>query len=304
MSKFYSPLRYPGGKNKLAPFIAKICIDNGLNGNYIEPYSGGASVALTLLFEGFVDEVIINDKDRSIYAFWHSVLYNTLELCDKIYNCNITIDEWRRQKEIQLKKSHANLFDLGFSTFFLNRTNRSGIINGGPIGGFAQSGEYCLDCRFNKEDLINRIMTIASKKKQIRLYTKDSIRLVDILFHRGHLTKKSLLYFDPPYYLKGPSLYMNHYTHKDHLYVRDAIGNIQFGSWIVSYDPTDEIKNLYSDYRRLEYNLTHTAHSAKNGKEILFFCDNILNIDLNSDPSRYKIHDNPSLLNKIIYDGD
>lgn len=304
MSKFYSPLRYPGGKNKLAPFIAKICMDNGLNNNYIEPYSGGASVALTLLLEGFVEEIIINDKDRSIYAFWHSVLHNTVEFCDRIHNCNITIDEWKKQKDIQLKKTQANLIDLGFSTFFLNRTNRSGIINGGPIGGFSQSGEYCLDCRFNKDELINRIKLIASKRNQIRLYTKDAIRLVDILLHRGHLTEQSLIYFDPPYYLKGPSLYMNHYTHKDHLYVRDAISNIQFGSWIVSYDPTDEIKDLYSDYRSIEYNLTHTAHTARNGKEILFFSDNILNVDLKNNPSRYKIYDNPSLLNKIRYDGD
>ncbi len=304
MSKFYSPLRYPGGKNKLAPFIAKICIDNELCDNYIEPYSGGASVALTLLMEGFVEKVIINDKDRSIYAFWHSVLHNTSELCDRIYNCRITIEEWRRQKEIQLNKKNIDLIDLGFSTFFLNRTNRSGIINGGPIGGFAQSGEYCLDCRFNKEELINRIMLIASKKNRIKLYTKDAIRLVDILLRRQHLTKKSLLYFDPPYYLKGPSLYMNHYTHEDHLYVRDAIGDIQFGRWIVSYDPTDEIKDLYSGYRSLEYNLTHTAHTARNGKEILFFSNNILKVDLKNNPSRYKIQDSPSLLNKIIYDGD
>ena len=54
---FYSPLRYPGGKNKLAKFIAKICVDNDINGHYIEPYAGGASVSLYLLIEGKVKKL-------------------------------------------------------------------------------------------------------------------------------------------------------------------------------------------------------------------------------------------------------
>jgi len=149
---FYSPLRYPGGKNKLSAFIAKICIDNNINGHYVEPYSGGASVALFLLMEGFVEKITINDKDRSIYAFWYSVLNKTNKLCERIENAELNIEEWRKQKEVQANKKKADLLDLGFSTFYLNRTNRSGIINAGVIGGIQQNGNYLMDCRFNKED--------------------------------------------------------------------------------------------------------------------------------------------------------
>lgn len=176
---FYSPLRYPGGKNKLSAFIAKICIDNNINGHYVEPYSGGASVALFLLMEGFVERITINDRDRAIYAFWYCVLNKTKQLCEKIENAELTIEEWKKQKKIQLNKKNVDLLTLGFSTFYLNRTNRSGIINYGVMGGIEQKGNYLIDCRFNKEDLVQRIRNIAKHKKNIRLYKKDAIKLID-----------------------------------------------------------------------------------------------------------------------------
>lgn len=301
MNNFYSPLRYPGGKNRLAPFIAKICLDNNLTKRYIEPYSGGGSVALFLLLEGIVDEIVINDKDRSIYAFWHSLLNQTSRFCDMIEKCEVSIEEWHRQKEIQRSKKNVSLLKLGFSTFFLNRTNRSGIINGGPIGGLAQKGDYKIDCRFNKSELIERIKKIASKRKQIRLYTKDAISLLNILYKRNLITEDCLIYFDPPYYTKGPSLYMNHYTVKDHETVRNAISSITQCKWVVSYDPTDEIKTLYSTFRKLEYELIHSAHSAKRGAEILFFSDNIEIINLLRNPSLYKFITDKSGNKEFIY---
>lgn len=165
MNLFKSPLRYPGGKNKLAAFIANICLENNINDHYIEPYSGGASIALFLLLEGFVNRITINDKDISIFAFWSSILNHTEELCNLIKDTDITIEIWKKQKIIQNNKNDCNLLELGFSTFFLNRTNYSGIINGGAMGGISQNGSYKIDCRFNKNDLIDRITRIASRKK-------------------------------------------------------------------------------------------------------------------------------------------
>lgn len=301
MNNFYSPLRYPGGKNRLAPFIAKVCLDNNLTERYIEPYSGGGSVALFLLFEGIVEDIVINDKDRSIYAFWYSILNHTTKFCDMIRNCNVTIEEWKKQRCVQAKKRSAPLFELGFSTFFLNRTNRSGIINGGAIGGFSQNGNYLIDCRFNKEELINRIQAIGSKKKHIRLYTKDAINLINILRNRNLISRDSLIYFDPPYFAKGPSLYMNHYNVKDHENVRDAISSITQCKWLVSYDPVEEIKELYSDFRKIEYELVHSAHISKHGAEILFFSDNIEIADFSRNPSLYKLTKNDLGLKEVIY---
>lgn len=271
---FYSPLRYPGGKNKLAAFIAKICIENKINGHYIEPYAGGSSVALFLLLEGFVNRITINDKDRSIYAFWHSVLKKTDQLCERIINCEISISEWYRQKEVQKNKRNADLLDLGFSTFFLNRTNRSGIINGGVIGGLEQSGDYLMDCRFHKTELIKRIRSIASKKKHIRLYKKNALSLIEKIQKEGE-NDNAIFYFDPPYYLKANSLYMNYYEQNDHELVSEAIKEIENHRWIVSYDNHPEIQKLYSDFNMKEYSFYHTAYELREGKEVLFFSNGL-----------------------------
>lgn len=272
---FNSPLRYPGGKSKLSAFIAKICIDNNINGHYVEPYSGGASVALFLLLEGYVSKITINDKDRSIYAFWHSVLNKTNELCEMIENAELTVEEWKKQRKVQLNKKTANLLELGFSTFYLNRTNRSGIINAGVMGGKEQTGNYLMDCRFNKPELINRIRLIAKKKKQIRLYKKDAIKLIDKI-QKESLNENVVFYFDPPYYLKANSLYMNYYEDKNHKKVSDKIKAIKNIKWIVSYDNVPEIQKLYSECPQKEFSFKHTAYEVREGKEILFFSENII----------------------------
>jgi len=284
----YSPLRYPGGKNKLSAFIAKICIDNNINGHYVEPYSGGASVALFLLLEGYVNKITINDRDRSIYAFWYSVLNKTNQLCELIENADLTINEWRKQKEIQSNKKSADLLELGFSTFYLNRTNRSGIIKAGVMGGVEQNGNYLMDCRFNKTDLIERIKRISKHKKNIRLYKKDAIKLIDKIQLEAE-NENIVFYFDPPYYLKASTLYMNHYENNNHKKVSDKIKEIQNIKWIVSYDNVPEIQKLYSDCNKKEFSFKHTAYKSRIGKEILFFSNNIAQPKVeNYDPIRFK----------------
>jgi DNA adenine methylase len=272
--KFYSPLRYPGGKNKVAEFIHCLVKDNNLEGGiYVEPYAGGASVALSLLIEGKVSKVVINDFDRSIYAFWFSVLNHTHAFCERIKKTSITIETWRIEQEIQTNKASTNLFDLGFSTFFLNRTNHSGIISGGPIGGYAQSGVWKLNARFNKSDLIKRIKKIAEYKNSIKLYNLDARALVSKI--SKDLSENTLIYFDPPYYVKGKELYVNHYTHKDHVLVAKTVRKISEPRWIVSYDNVREINKLYEGCKRRVYNLSYSVVNGTMGKEVMFFSKNL-----------------------------
>jgi DNA adenine methylase len=279
MNTFYSPLRYPGGKNRLAKFIAQICVENDIHGHYVEPYAGGASVALYLLLEGKVKNITINDYDRSIYAFWYSVFNHTNKLCALIENTDITIENWLRMREIQRNKKDADILELGFSTFFLNRTNRSGIINAGVIGGIKQNGTYKMDCRFNKAELIKRIKLIARHKEQISIYNKDALELIEKIKKESN-NSDTIFYFDPPYYIKGPGLYKNSYTEKDHEKVSREIKKIKNIHWIVSYDNTVEIKNLYKFVKNsFEFNLTHTAFCTKKGEEILFFDQKLKNIN-------------------------
>ncbi|MFN8323418.1 MAG: DNA adenine methylase [Chitinophagales bacterium] len=272
---FYSPLRYPGGKGKVADYFKQVFKDNLLyDGVYVEPYAGGASVALSLLFNEYASKIIINDIDRSIFSFWHSVLNKTDELCRLIHDTPVTVETWERQRQIQKDKQRQGLLKVGFSTFFLNRTNRSGILNAGIIGGRQQTGEWKIDARYNKKDLINRIERIAQYKNKIDLHNSDAVQLVKSL--RKTLPAKSLFYFDPPYYVKGKDLYLNYYQDNDHLDIATEISKVSNQKWIVTYDDVSQIRNLYSDYRKKPFKLFYSAGSAnKEGKEIMIFSDNI-----------------------------
>lgn len=268
-----SPLRYPGGKSKLAKYIESIIYLNDVNGGlYVEPYAGGSAVALYLLINKAVTRILINDYDKSIYAFWYSILEYTDEFCKKVKDTPITIEQWKHEKHVQANRYEYSLLELGFSTFFLNRTNRSGIIKGGVIGGIGQAGNYKLDCRFNKDELIKRITTIASLKPYIEVYNLDAYDLV--LNHSEAWPDKTLIYFDPPYYDKGPDLYVNFYNHEDHVELSRVISIID-KPWIITYDNVPSINQIYKSYRKKIYSLSYTVADKYKGKEVMIFSNNI-----------------------------
>lgn len=269
-SKHFSPLRYPGGKASLSNFIGELIKLNEIeNCTYVEPFAGGAGAALNLLIHEKVDSIVINDFDRAIYSFWHSVLNETEKFINKVESIPITINEWRKQKEIY----HCNsspLFEKGFSAFFLNRTNKSGIITGGPIGGIKQKGRWKINARFNKEDLINRIYEIGLYKKRIKILNMDGLSLLKDLT----LNKNLFIYLDPPYVNKASDLYLNHYTIIDHQALSTYLNSKIKLKWLLSYDNTDIIRNFYSKRKQMEFSINYHADTSKKGKELLIFSDN------------------------------
>lgn len=274
MSKFVSPLRYPGGKLKVVDYIKQLMEVNDLmGGTYIEPYAGGASVALSLLFGKYAGKIKINDKDRAIYAFWYSVLNETEELCRMINDVPVTMNTWQTQRELQKHKEEADLLELGFSTFFLNRTNRSGILNGGVIGGKEQQGTWKIDARFNKKDLIERIEHVAGYADLIELTNMDAVALIKR--YKRTPAAKTFCYLDPPYYVKGQDLYLNYYRDEDHHDIAKAIKKFK-GQWIISYDAVDFISELYKDYRQKEYYLSYSAGNPAKGKEIMVYSNGLV----------------------------
>ena len=258
MTKSFSPLRYPGGKGQMYDTIVQILQDNHLeNCNYIEPFAGGAGVALKLLSNGIVKSITLNDFDLSIYAFWYSILYDTERFIRKIITVEINMQEWKKQRIIQLEKENVPLFDLGFSTFFLNRTNRSGIIKGGVIGGKNQDSFYKMDCRFNKQRLIALIEKISTLKDKITIYNLDA---EDFIIRVKQ--KNSFYFIDPPYFCKGKQLYTNFFKPEDHLSLFKTIQkNLKNRSWIVTYDKCDEI---YQIYKKQKYRIMSLNYSECN----------------------------------------
>lgn len=274
-NKLYTPLRYPGGKAPFAPFIAKVMEANGLTGgHYLEPYAGGAGVALELLFHGNASHVHINDLDPAVHSFWVAATEKPDQLLRLLYDTPITMDEWYKWRAVLRGEIDAELVERGFATLFMNRTNRSGILKAGVIGGLAQSGTYKLDARFKKDVLAARIRKIAGHATQITVYCEDALAL---LKRSGQfMPKESLIYLDPPYYVKGQGLYRNYYKHDDHLEISKALQSRRFSlPWVVSYDNATEICDMYQLSRSLEYNLNYTAQKRYVGNEVMFFSDGL-----------------------------
>lgn len=261
-----TPLRYPGGKRKLANFVDRLISSNGLTGcEYAEPYAGGAGLAVELLRRGVVGQLWLNDIDKGIASFWKLALKQPDLLCEMIEKTEVTIEEWNRQKDLA---QNEDTVLRGFATFFLNRTNRSGIIKGGVIGGKGQSGTWKLDCRFNKSELISRIQAISKLSDRIHFFNMDAL---DFLASAVPQQLKTVLFnLDPPYYVKGAGLYTNFYNDLNHSKVSSFIRS-ESRPWIVSYDNHEFIRKIYSGCEFIEYDLTYTAQRKSVGKEIMFF---------------------------------
>ena len=274
MSRYKTPLRYPGGKQKLAPFILELMKKNSLDGgHYAEPYAGGAGIAVELLLSGEAAHIHLNDSCSGIYAFWRSVLSNPEELCRRISRASMTIQEWRRQKEIFSRQAEFDQIDVGFSVFYLNRCNRSGILSAGVIGGLKQEGEWKMDARFPRNELIGRIEAIASKKSAVTLRNWDAEKF--ILKHVPKLPLNSLVYCDPPYFHKADRLYLNHYDPEDHARIAQVIQREIKHHWVVSYDGVPEVLKHYSHRRSFLYDLQYNAAKAYKGTEVFFFSDRL-----------------------------
>ena len=266
-----SPLRYPGGKSSLYELTSTIMRLNGLErGHYAEPYAGGCGLALSLLYCGQVAEVHINDLDPAIWAYWHCVLNETDDLLRLVGETPVTVAEWHKQREIHRQGDVGDPLQLGFAAFFLNRTNRSGVIKGGGvIGGLDQSGSYKMDCRYNKDDLSRRIRRVARYKDRIHLSNLDAI---EFLADCSDLPPNSLLFIDPPYYRKGPGLYASYYKPADHALLANRVLELET-PWIVTYDDVPQIRELYANRRQFSFGIRYSLNEKRAGTELLIAHD-------------------------------
>lgn len=268
LTRDLTPLRYPGGKGSLKYFLANALVDNGLYGKaLVEPFCGGAGASIPLLEAGMIDHLYLNDKSPAVFNFWKNVFFNTGEFLNVISKCDVTLEEWGRQKHIANNPNDYSSIEVGFSTFFLNRCNRSGLLSAGPIGGMEQAGKYKIDCRFNKENLINRIEKISSFRDKVSVSGQDASVFLESL--SDDVLNESLIFIDPPYVAQGKSLYKGYsFSEKDHEEFSRYIKQKAW-KWIITYDDHPLIHALYAERAVGVIELSYLMQSAKLGRELL-----------------------------------
>lgn len=268
-----SPLRYPGGKGLLYSRLRQVIRDNGLTSStYVEPYAGGAGAALGLLISGQVARVVINDLDPAVYAFWRAVVEQSRKFSRMVKTVELSVAEWEKQRKIYDNARRDNYLKLGFATFYLNRTNRSGVLNGGPIGGKDQTGNYKIDARFNRDTLLERIRLIELHAQRI-VVTNDDGR--DVI-KKYASDAGAFIYADPPYFEKAGSLYMNAFQQEDHQRLAACLNRVKKARWVLTYDNVPQVCDLYSARRRRLFSLNYSAHRVAQAQEVMVFSDSLV----------------------------
>lgn len=262
-----SPLRYPGGKASMTGLLADIRSINHLGDRAVaEPFAGGAGASLSLLYREYTHEIHINDADPAVHDFWWTVVNRPKPFLEMLHSTRVNMTEWRRQRETYQCSRKVSRLRRGFAAFYLNRCNRSGIImNGGPIGGIEQTGKWKLDARFNKLDLEVRCKKVADYGGRIHISQMDAIEFISERDHRS-----TFFFIDPPYYVKGETLYLNKLDHSYHERLANQLKHMEDAAWVLTYDDCPEIRDMYADWASIRpFSLQYAASKHRRGKEIL-----------------------------------
>lgn len=263
MATTYTPIRYPGGKTKLYPEIKAILESNDLLGHpYAELFAGGAGLAIKLLLKGDVSSIVINDYDRAVYCMWDAVVNHAEDLCEFIDSAVLDVETWKAMRAVYRNSDDVGDFELGKAAFYLNRTNVSGILSGGVIGGLKQAGNYKMDVRFNRETLKKKVMDIAARRGDIEVTRLDAEDFINDRMSDSEL----FAYLDPPYVQKGPGLYRSAFDEAKHRSLARKVGDAR-SKWVVTYDADDLIDDIYGNYERGDLEISYTANVKTVGKE-------------------------------------
>ena len=265
--KTASPLRYPGGKSVMAGILSEIRRLNGFGDRAIaEPFAGGAGASLTLLYLEETHEIYLNDADPAIHDFWWILVNRPQSFLKMLRRLRVSMAEWYRQREVYRKCSYLSRLRRGFSAFYLNRCNRSGIIkDGGPIGGVKQKGTWKLNARFNKRELLRRCGKVSEYRERVHISCRDGIE-----FTKGLNVDSTLFFIDPPYFNKGKTLYLNSLDKEYHLALAAQLKSMEGAAWVLTYDDCPEIRRMYRGWAKIRpFSLRYAVAKHRTGKEVL-----------------------------------
>lgn len=249
-SRWLSPLRYPGAQRRLVPYIRSAIHYNDVEPTlFIEPFAGGASVAIQLLGEGTVEQIGLADKDKLVSAFWKVVFSEPEWLIDRVQEVEPSLELWKALKT-QVADGQLDLYQRAFACLYLNRTSFSGILHphAGPLGGYEQDSEHDIACRFSKDNIIDRIRRLGNLRNRVAFVWnkswRGSITLIGDMQSRGSISDDVFYYLDPPFFNKSEKLYQHSFGSSDHAQLRNQLTLLD-DNWLLSYDDCEKVWQYY-----------------------------------------------------------
>jgi DNA adenine methylase len=264
-----SPFRYPGGKAFLYKYLLqRLNVLPGGQRIYAEPFCGGAGAAVILLKLGAVEEIHLNDADPKVFSAWDAILNQPERFAAEIMSTPIDMPTWYSCREKVEGATHPS-FELGFATFFLNRTSRSGIVIGaGPIGGYDQRGNWKIDARFNRKVLAERVRWLGSVSDRIKIFQEDALTFLSRSTTRLRLDR-TLFFVDPPYVTAGGRLYLNAMNEGKHIALSDVLQSGTIPNWVLTYDDHPLIRDLYDTQDISDLSVSYSLQNKRKEREVL-----------------------------------
>lgn len=232
-----SPLRYPGGKSKFVGQIMANCNPDNMV-NFVEPFAGGASVGLSLLLAGKIQNLYLNDADFGIYSLFFTIKHFPQILAQRIKSFTPSEKAFRRAKyEVSEGFCGLDTTEAAWNTLIVNRLAFSGIPKANCMSNPS--------ARWNADALIKRIMDIHHHSERIFVSNMDACEYIEEMYWMPATT----LFIDPPYFVKGKSLYNLYYTDDDHRKLSFLLDELYKGmpgaDMVITYDYCQEIEALY-----------------------------------------------------------
>jgi DNA adenine methylase len=267
-----SPLRYPGGKQLLAPYVAGVIEENFLTGcSFYEPFAGGSAVSLELLRLGYINTTTLLERDPLIYAFWWCVCNQFDDFLAAIRAAKVDLDTWNSLLPLREvdnpQKTEYSLLQLGVAGLFFNRTNFSGVMGAGPIGGLSQKSKYKIDCRFNKDSITASLNALRPLAARIKIEFADSLQWLSENSSRLN-PQESFVYVDPPYYGQGKKLYRHFFNDEQHKTLAELLTKASY-PWLLSYDDAPFVRELYANAKLQPIYLDYRVKSSRLAQEIV-----------------------------------
>jgi len=249
-----SPLRYPGGKSKAIKFIAPLIPEFN---EYREPFVGGGSVFVYLKQKYPFKKFWINDIYENLYHFWKQAQQNPKELIGQILYWKDKFDNGKELHRYLLDNlSNFDALHKAAAFFVFNRITFSGT---SESGGFSSAA---FKERFTQSS-IERVKSLSTILTNTKITNLDYQEVID---SDGD---NVFIFLDPPYYSATKSaLYgKNGNLHKIFNHERFAeVLKTSKHKWLITYDDSEYIKDLFSFANIKEWNLTYGMRNVGNKK--------------------------------------